>query len=179
MKKKKSRALVSELRAGYSNTQELIRFMDAKAGVAMGFSGVVFTHCMDKFFSTFPCIPESPLCSLYVLKLILLFAFILTTVFVFLSALNCIIARGAIKQSALPRILFPVGNHKDFALFRNDIENQHKNHEIEELMAQLFNVGIIFEIKMAKCKQAINMLIAQILIWAAIMIVFWVSKTIC
>ena len=39
-----------QLREGYKNTQELIRFMDAKAGVAVGFSGMIFVHCMDKFF---------------------------------------------------------------------------------------------------------------------------------
>ena len=52
MNAKKERQL-NELREGYKNAQELIRFMDAKVGIVVGFSGMIFVHCMDKYYASF------------------------------------------------------------------------------------------------------------------------------
>lgn len=165
--------LLNELREGYKNTQELIRFMDAKVGIVIGFSGMVFVHCMDKYFSTFPYVPESSVFSFYVLKIILLLCFIAATIVAFLWSFGCIMARGPIKQSGYPRILFPVGNSTDFSLFMRDLKRCEENHEYEELAAQVFNVGHILGIKMQKSRVAIRALIAQIITWGIIMLSFW------
>lgn len=174
MNAKKEKQL-NELREGYKNTQELIRFMDAKVGIVIGFSGMVFVHCMDKYYSTFPYIPEASVFSFYVLKIILLLCFITATIISFLWSFGCIMARGPIKQGGYPRILFPVGNSTDFTLFMRDLKRSDENHEYEELASQVFNVGHILEIKMQKSKIAIQALIAQIITWGIIMLSFWLE----
>lgn len=171
----KKEKLINEFCEGYKNAQELIRFMDAKVGIVIGFSGMVFVHCMDKYFSTFPYVPESSVFSFYVLKIILLLCFITATIVAFLWSFGSIMARGPIKQSGYPRILFPVGNSTDFSLFMRDLKRCEENHKYEELAAQVFNVGHILDIKMKKSRVAIKALIAQIIIWGAIMLSFWID----
>ena len=167
-----------QLREGYKNTQELIRFMDAKAGVAVGFSGMIFVHCMDKFFSDFPCMPSASVFSIYVIKILLLIAFILSTLVAFFKSFSCIQARGPMKDTKHPKILFPYGNSTDFGVFREEVENISEEHEYEELTAQVFNTGHILERKMAECKTGIKALIWQVVIWGIIMFVFLLDKNI-
>lgn len=175
MNVKKEKQL-NELREGYKNAQELIRFMDAKVGIVVGFSGMIFVHCMDKYYSSFPYIPNSSVFSFYVLKIILLLCFITATMIAFLWSFGCIMARGPIKQSCYPRILFPVGNSTDFSLFMHDLRKSGNSHEYEELASQVFNVGHILEIKMQKSKTAIQALIVQIIFWGIIMLSFWIDE---
>ena len=174
MNAKKERQL-NELREGYKNAQELIRFMDAKVGIVVGFSGMIFVHCMDKYYASFPYIPNSSVFSFFVLKIILLLCFISTTVIVFLKSFNCIKARSPKKQSCHPRILFPVGNYTDFSLFMRELRNSGNKHEYEELASQVFNVGHILEIKMKESRIAVQALTWQILFWAIIMLSFWID----
>ncbi len=179
MKKKKKHVIINELRNGYNNAQELIRFADTKIGVIVAFSSAIFIHGMDNFCLPYSLATQISPCSWEMLQIVLLGLFILATGGVFLTALDGMTARGAKKLSPMPRLLFPVGNHKDFELFKADIEKTEENHELDELTVQVYNIGLILEVKLKRCCWAKNMLVVQIFLWALIIAVWKLTGSSC
>jgi len=172
---------IDELRNGYNNAQELIRFMDTKlafvsglcCAIVAGVQGTCVEIC-NRFFNEaktfFPW--------LGFIVVVFFFAFSLATILVTIFGI------WGRKKSGIPssppptHILFPIGNNHDYSAFKQEIDSRTEEAEYDEVCYQLYSVGIILDKKMNRSRYAFFCLVAQILLGFAIILLrfIWIGS---
>ena len=171
---------IDELRAGYNNAQELIRFMDTKlafvstlcCAIIGGIQGTCAEIC-KRFFGEATTFYSW----LGIIVVILFFICSIATVLVMIFG---VLGRKKSGKTSLPspHILFPIGNPHDLSVFKEQINSRTKDAEYNEVCYQLHSVGIILEKKMNASRWAIYFLFAQILFGFAVILLrfFWIRS---
>lgn len=154
---------IEEMRVGYCNTQELIRFMDAKMAIIWGICAAIIAHCKSDCIVMFGNVISAPCTIKNLLILIIIAAVVLSTAVAFWATMDGIWGRKEQGVTTpLPHILFPIGNRCDIHQFKRLIGNRSEFDAYEEMCDQLYSVGKILEIKIDRSRLASLSLIVQL-----------------
>jgi hypothetical protein len=169
---KKLRERIDEMHVGYSNTQELIRFIDAKLTIIWSICATIVFHAVPMGSELLKNIDNTPLlcfniliCLIYIVSMGTAFWAIIIGIF------------GRKEQGVntpFPHILFPIGNDCNIQQFKEKIAKRTKQDEYNEVCDQLYSVGKILEIKLNYSRLAIYSLIVQII---SFLIIFTIKNT--
>ena len=161
---KDMRRIIDEMRAGYNNSQELIRFMDTKLAFISGLCGAIAVGCKGSCMHFYHFFNE-PLSINSILRLFVVILFILFSAATFWETLSGIWGRKEGKTTTpAPHILFPIGNSPSFSDFKKQIDSRTEDNEYNEVCFQLYSVGRILEKKMNKSRDAFILFVVQLLL---------------
>ena len=163
---------INEMRVGYGNAQELIRFMDTKLAIIWGICAAIIVHCGSICATMFGNVIGSPLTVKSLLILLLIASVVVSAVVAFWATVNGIWGR---KEQGVttppPHILFPIGNRCDIHQFKKLIAKRTESDEYEEMCDQLYSVGRILEIKINRSRIASLSLTIQLISSALLLLI--------
>lgn len=167
------RRKIDEMRAGYNNAQELIRFIDTKLALISGLCCAVIAGFYNICFELYKTHFHNALTGRSLLELMFVFLFIALSISTQGVTLFGIWARkqqnGA--TSSLPHILFPIGNTPDFGAFKQQVNSRTEDDEYAEVCCQLYSVGIILEKKINMSRISFLFFVAQVLSASALYLI--------
>ncbi len=171
---------IDELRAGYNNAQELIRFMDTKLAFVSTLCCAIIASLQGTCTEICKRFLDEAMTKSSLLALIVVVLFFVCSAGTIFETISGIWGRKKSGKPSLPppHILFPIGNSHDLSVFKEQINSRTEDAEYNEVCYQLHSVGIILEKKMNASRWAFYFLFAQIFFGFAVILLrfFWIRS---